>query len=1018
MNGVNISRPKTFVFSIAIEDYAFLSILPNAVNDSNAIIKVLCDKYKIGNVWQLENDEVTPNTIKDSFLKIKDVLRPEDSLLVIYNGHGTIKGKGEIAYWQFRDSKERDENTWYKCSDFFDEMTELDVANIALFVNSCFSGNLFHQDGVNTSKYDEGRGKKTRALFTAGLRNEATIDKYDSNKNSPFASAFIEVLSNNKDQHELYLLNIVSYIYSKFNKNDYGSIPRYGTFKGDDGGQFILYLREDIEEAWGKSLKENTIEAFDNFIQKFGESKYFKDAENRKNLLMQERQNWISVLDKTTELIKPFVQEASNKKVAEQASKFLDAIKTKRAELSKGVVVSDDWQKLIKLNNSNVANSKKIDEFKNFIANNNTSDYIPLAENTLDRLEKKVKEEELWNEINNRRGKSLIHIKRGFIQYIHEHTYSGRYMFEANQNLRDISLWIEVDEQIRNKQDLDEGRKKLYEYKAKFPQGLYIRQAEKELSKISIEAQAKKIKAEFEEAKGSDDLNKLLELIEDIENFSDENELAANRYVLDEAKEIIKAYENKKSEEYKKVIENKRVLDLKHFLKLYNDDNFASEEVENVSVLLYEKEQAMYYKAEAEKTIDSFMAYMNEFDDGDNFYDKAKERIEELRLFFSLKNKKEFQDYIKEYVGNGLMLVEAREKIAEIEYEEHKQKKFEDAISMNSIDLYLEYLDSYENDKDKRWYEIESSFKKIELEIKSDKHFKEINKTLDNKNKLSLCISYLNKYVGEKHFEEVQSIKNEIEEIIESKNALDNAINKSDIKLLEEYKQKHSYNIQLADDHIDYLSAKIEKTKKAFLGYLEKYNESGVNVPKAKDAIRYLEALSSREIEHLYEYVSDSLEKEFYDEAQEKIKELEEIKEIENEFKVANEKSTIEAYSRFIRLHGEKDKYKRDLIIEKMSDLKRRKQDNEDFQAAKESGEAQPLAKYIGKYGESGLNIVEATDLFRKRKLGVTEREVSVSNKVDEISMLANELRKSTQRNFYVIVIVSILLLLSIIFNL
>ena len=714
-------------------------------------------------------------------------------------------------------------------------------------------------------------------------------------------------------------------------------------------------------------------------------------------------------------MIKPFLQKVSNKKVAEQASMFFNIIQTKRDGLTKGVVVNDDWQKLMELNNSNVANSKKIGELKKFIANNNSSDYIPLAEKILENLENKVKEEELWSEINNKRGKSLIHIKRGFIQYIHEHTY-GRYIFEANQNLRDISLWIEVDEQIRNKQDLDEGRKKLYEYKAKFPQGLYIRQAEKELSKISIEAQAKKIKTEFEEAKESDDLNKVLELIEEIENFRDENEIAANRDVLDKAKDIIKAYEDKKNEEHKKVIESKRVLDLKHFLKLYSDDNLASEEVESVSLIFYEKEQAMYYEAEAEKTIDSFMAYMDEFDNGDNFYDKAKERIEELELYFSLKDKKEFQSYMKEYAGKGLMLAEASEKIAAIEYEEHKQKKFEDAMSMNSIDLYLEYLDSYENDKDERWHEIESSFKKLELEIKADKHFQEIDKTLDEKSKLSLCISYLTKYEGEKHFEEVQLMKKEVEEIIESRNALDDAINKSDIKLFEEYKQKHSYNIQLADDHIDYLSAKIKKTKEAFLGYLEKYNESGVNVAKAKDAIRYLEALSSREIEHLYEYVSDSVEKEFYDEAQEKIKELEEIKEIENEFKVANEKSTIEAYSRFIRLYGEKDKDKRDLIIEKLSDLKRRKQDNEDFQAAKESGEAQPLAKYIGKYGESGLNIVEATDLFRKRKLGITEREVSVSNKVDEISMLAKELRKSTQRNFYVIILVSFLFLLAIIF--
>lgn len=1009
---LNSKPSKTYLFSIAIGDYTYLDKLPNATKDAREIIKVLLKKYKIEDVWQLEDGQVNSNSIRETFIKIKKKIKPEDSLLIIYNGHGAIKGRGEKAYWQFQSSKKDLENTWYKCSDFFDEMTELDIEHIALLVNSCFSGNLFHQDGFNTNKYDRGLGKKSRVLLTAGLKNQLTLDKYSyTENNSPFCSALIEILSNNKDQYELFLLNIVSYIHSKFDKKNYGSTPRYGTFKGNEGGQFILYLKEDIEVIWKQTLELNTIEAYDSFMQKFKEGALVKEAEKLKSQLVEERSKWSEALNEINNIINKFIDKKNSPIILTQSEKILKQIKDLKTKLNKSVETNNEWEELMKVNNSSKNHYEKIKALEEFISNNRKSDYNSLANDILANLKNKVEEESLWKDINNRTGKSPINIKRGFIEYIYKYKY-GLYIGEANQKLRDISLYIEAKELVDNKHDLAEGRKLLEEYKKKFPEGLYLKKVEKELNKVSIEAQAKKIKLEFEEAKRENNLHVLYDLVDQIKGFN-EDEQEANKEVFVEAQKMIKEYEEMRSTQYERAIQSNRAIDLKFFIEQYSNDQLANTLVEEIKELLYNKEEKMFYNAESEKTIDSFHLYKNEFEEGDNFYDKVIDRIKELEFYFSLNEKQQYKEYIDLYKDNGLMLKEAKDHINRIEFDELKQSKYETALRSESIALCQQYLDDYEEYKDENWYEIESKFKKLDYVIRAQKLFEEIIQAKDIKEKLGLCNSYITKYKDSGNIEEVRQIQLNIQDDLDCDEAFEIALKEMSIEVLENYKVNYSKNHDKADDFIEYLHAKSLNTKKAYEAYINKYQKEGLNTLKAKDAIEYLDVLSYNKIEPIYNYLRTSTEKEFSKEANERIRELEALKELEEEFQKAKDEHAIENYSRYLRLYGEKNKEYRDIIIEELSKLKREKQDNEEFKAAKESGKAQPLADYIGKYGESGLNIIEATKLFRERNLGITEKDINVLQKMDENSLairsLGEELRnmkKSTQRIFYVILLI------------
>lgn len=1002
---MNNTQPKTYVFSIAIGDYTYLDSIPNAIKDAQNVIKALHDKYKIEKIWQLENENVTLNAIKKTFIEIEETLKSEDALLILYNGHGSVKGKGNIAYWQFQGSRTDAEQTWYKCSDFFDEITELeDIQHIALLVNSCFSGNLFEQDGLYSQKYDKGTGKKSRVLFTASLKNQVVRDSHFNSENSPFSEALIDILSNNKDNYELPLLHIISFIHSQFDKNDFGSTPRYGHFKGNDGGQFVLYLKEDIEVIWSKTLKENSIEGYDGFIQKFPSSNLLTKALENKQKLIEERKNWHNTLNQITKLITPFAKEEYSIEMFEQSKILLNSVKNVKNSLNKNEESSNEWEDLMKINNSKVKDTEKIKALEKFIQKNKHSNYKISAESILESLRQKVQEEKLWKDVNNRTGKALINVKNSYIAYIHNHKY-GRYIREANQNLRDVSLYMEAKDLITENKDLSAGRKLLEEYTRKFPKGLYIKRAEKELNKVSIETRAKKIKLEFNEAKAERDLIALYDLVSQIQEFG-KDEKEANSEVLMKAQHIIAEYETKKVAEHKKAIESDKVSELKFFIKLYFKDELAINLVEEVQEILDDKEEKMFFEAERGKEIDLFRDLTEMFDEDDNFYDKALQRIEELNFYFGLNTKEQYQKYLEhpQYKVNGLMLKEVKDHVERIEQDELKQSQYENAINSNSIEICQKYLDEYEKEKDDKWFEIEHKFKELDYALRSKELFDEIIKATEVKDKLSLCHSYLSKYPEGIQLNEVEEIKEKMQKIIDSDDAFEIAVKANKIEILEDYKINHSRNHNKADDYIDYLKVKKLKTKKAFKEYIDKYKgTTGLNIAKAEDGIVFLEALSTGEILPLHEYKRKSIEKEFEKEANTRIKELADLKELEEEFAKANETKDIDTLSRYIRVYGDKNKEYKNNIIDKLTKLKRDKQDNEEFEKAKGSGKVQPLTDYIGKYGETGLNIIEATKLLRERKLGITEKDVNVIQKLNDntsgIHLLIKEFQENREEN-------------------
>lgn len=994
---MNDIQQKTYIFSIAISDYHYFDKLPNAIQDSNAIRTALEDKYKIEKVWQLLDHDVSSSAIKGKFKEIKETVSSEDALLIIYNGHGSIKGNNNIAYWQFVNSQIDTEETWYKCSDFFDELTELDeIKHIAVLVNSCFSGDIFFQDGLNSDRYDSGEGRKSRTLLTASLRNQTTRESHLQSLNSPFSSALISVLSENEKQYKLSLLTIITYIYFKFEENDFGSNPRYGSFKGNEGGLFTLQLKEDADTIWIKTLENDTIENYDRFIRKFPSSKHVETANEKKQELIDNGKHWADALDRIIEMVQPFTKEEYTLEIINQSSFVLKKIQDLAQDLDKSEEDNKAWDECMSINNSDVPDQKKVQVLEKFKSNYQSSQFYNLATDMLDSLKRNITDEKLWRDICRKKNRTPTNVKRGFIEYIHSYRYDGNHFTEATKKYSDVSLYMEARMMIDDQLDLDKGRKLLKKYQNKFPEGLYKNSVKRELNKVSIEAQVKKITSELEEAKSPLDLAVLYDLINQIEGFS-KDEKTASIDILSEAQQIVSEYEYERDEDHKTVKQSDSIPELKSFIVKYSDDEFAEELVTDIQNRFYDKEEELFDEAKRKKDVKLFYNYMNTFEATDTYYDRASQRIKELEYYEKLQTKEQFKKYLTDYEEKGLMLEEAQTQIASIEYKETKQQLYEQALTNDSIDICQNYLDDYDNNRDKKWSEIEVRFKKLDYDQKATELFKEIEQATETKAKLNLCKSYLLKYSEGLQQQQVTDIAADIQGILNSRIALQAAIEKKSIEAFNNYKDNHPHQHDEANDYIDYLEAKKLKTKEAFQKYIEAHQETGLNISEAKDGMRFLEALETEVIDDLHEYNQLATTTEFEAEANSKIKELAFLAELDAAFQKANETDDIKVLSKYIRSYGDKNEGYRDKILDKLGELKREKRDHEEFEIAKNSKNTKLLTDYIGKYGNKGLHINEATKLVQQRNLGITEKDINVLQKMDANAAAIRSLSDNTK---------------------
>jgi len=184
---------------IGNNDYRTIPDLRTAEGDARAVADLLKREY--GFDVTLLRDATRADVI-GGLAKMRATLKPDDSLLIYYAGHGVLDDIAGQGYWLPVDAEEGNPTNWISTSDITTMLRVIRAKHILVVADSCYSGTLVRAVSgriktadAQTAWVKRMAAKRARtALVSGGL--EPVEDGTGSH--SVFAKAFLDALAANK----------------------------------------------------------------------------------------------------------------------------------------------------------------------------------------------------------------------------------------------------------------------------------------------------------------------------------------------------------------------------------------------------------------------------------------------------------------------------------------------------------------------------------------------------------------------------------------------------------------------------------------------------------------------------------------------------------------------------------------------------------------------------------------------------------------------------------------------------
>lgn len=236
---VHEKKGKNYAVFIASQNYDDSSIpsLEKPISDAIKLKLILKNNYNFSddNFFTLFNPE--REDFKKKFIELREVIQPEDNLIIFYAGHGIWVEKEKKGYWLLTDAKRNDVNTWLPNKQVLEMIAELPSRNTLLITDACFSGSVFKTRSIGDdapASIKQMQNKICRVAITSGNDTEVPDE-------SVFMKHLIKALSENKEKYltaqKMFVTQIIEAVMTE-SKTE----PRYGTLElaGHVGGDYIF----------------------------------------------------------------------------------------------------------------------------------------------------------------------------------------------------------------------------------------------------------------------------------------------------------------------------------------------------------------------------------------------------------------------------------------------------------------------------------------------------------------------------------------------------------------------------------------------------------------------------------------------------------------------------------------------------------------------------------------------------------------------------------------------------------
>jgi filamentous hemagglutinin family protein len=186
---------RKFALVVGIDHYDDKRIpqLDNAVNDAHALAGTFESSLGYETVV-LANP--SRQTMVATLNRLALALRPQDSVVVYYAGHGELVPATRLGYWIPGNANSQDPRTWLSNADIAKLLGQFDASQVALISDSCYSGALVggKRLGASVASLDPREvlsHKVTVAMSSGG--NEPVADE-GKQGHSPFAWSLMQSL--------------------------------------------------------------------------------------------------------------------------------------------------------------------------------------------------------------------------------------------------------------------------------------------------------------------------------------------------------------------------------------------------------------------------------------------------------------------------------------------------------------------------------------------------------------------------------------------------------------------------------------------------------------------------------------------------------------------------------------------------------------------------------------------------------------------------------------------------------
>jgi TPR repeat protein len=202
MSAGELNLSGYYALIIGNDKYESLPGLSSAVNDAQAVEKVLKDRYGFKTRLLVNATRADILTALNDF---RQSLRDRDSFLIYYAGHGELNERSLLGYWLPVNAKRDDTTEWISDRMVTDQIGLMAARHIMIIADSCYSGAMTRDSGVRLvatagASSEVKRLTKlallpSRTVLTSG--GDAPVLDGGAGANSIFARALIDALSRN-----------------------------------------------------------------------------------------------------------------------------------------------------------------------------------------------------------------------------------------------------------------------------------------------------------------------------------------------------------------------------------------------------------------------------------------------------------------------------------------------------------------------------------------------------------------------------------------------------------------------------------------------------------------------------------------------------------------------------------------------------------------------------------------------------------------------------------------------------